>query len=88
MGGEVNNQGLTTLTANMSPLQAVLNAGGFKETASPKNTIIIRKGPGNKPVPIGMNLADALKGKPGSANFMLKPDDIVYVPKSAIAKAK
>jgi len=87
VGGEVNRQGLMTISGNMTPLQAVLNAGGFKETASPGNAIVIRKGPGNKPVPIAMNLEDAMHGKSGSADFLLKPDDIVYVPKSAIAKA-
>jgi protein involved in polysaccharide export with SLBB domain len=87
VGGEVNKQGLIAITSNMTPLQAVFNAGGFKETASPESAIIIRKGPGNKPVPIAMNLNDAMQGKNGSANFLLQPDDIVYVPKSAIAKA-
>jgi polysaccharide biosynthesis/export protein PslD len=87
VGGEVNRQGIMTISGNMTPLQAVLNAGGFKETASPENAIVIRKGPGNKPVPIAMNLEAAMHGKPGSADFLLKPDDIVYVPKSAIAKA-
>ena len=87
VGGEVNEQGLFTIAGNMTPLQAVFNAGGFKETANPESTIIIRKGPGNKPVPIAMNLDDAMHGKNGSASFLLQPDDIVYVPKSAIAKA-
>jgi polysaccharide export outer membrane protein len=87
VGGEVNRQGLMTISSNMTPLQAVLNAGGFKETASPGNAIVIRKGPGNKPVPIAMNLEDAMKGKAGTADFLLKPDDIVFVPKTAIAKA-
>jgi len=87
VGGEVNRQRLMTLTAGMTPLQAVFNAGGFKETAKPESTIVIRKGPGNKPVPIKMDLGDAMDGKSGSAYFLLQPDDIVYVPKSAIAKA-
>lgn len=87
VGGEVNRQGLLTLAGAMTPLQAVLNAGGFMETANPASAIIIRKGPGNKPVPIEMNLDDAMRGKTGSADFLLQPDDIVYVPKSAIAKA-
>ena len=87
VGGEVNRQGLINLRASMTPLQAVLNAGGLKETASPESAIIIRKGSGNKPVPIAMNLDDAMHGKSGCANFLLKPHDIVYVPKSAIAKA-
>ena len=87
VGGEVNRQGLIMLAGNMTPLQAVLNSGGFKETASPESAIIIRKGLDNRPVPIRMNLTDAMHGKSGSADFLLQPQDIVYVPKSAIAKA-
>ena len=87
VGGEVNRQGLITISGNMTPLQAVFNAGGFKETASPGSALIIRKGSDNRPVPIEMNLDDAVQGKTGSADFLLQPDDIVYVPKSAIAKA-
>ncbi len=87
VGGEVNRQGLITIANNMTPLQAVFNAGGFKETASPASAIIIRKGLDNRPVPIEINLDDAMEGKTGSTDFLLQPDDIVYVPKSAIAKA-
>ena len=36
VGGEVNRQGFVNLTAGMTPLQAVLEAGGFKETADPE----------------------------------------------------
>lgn len=67
IGGEVNRQGLITIAGNMTPFQAVLNAGGFKETANPESTIIIRKGPGNKPVPIEMNLYDAMQKKKPAA---------------------
>ncbi len=87
VGGEVNRQGLITIAGNMTPLQAVLKAGGFKETANPENAIIIRKGTDNRPVPIAMNLTDVMHGKSGNADFLLQADDIVYVPKSAIAKA-
>ena len=87
VGGEVNRQGLIKFTGGMTPLQAVLDAGGFMETANPENAIVIRKGPGNKPVPIEMNLADAMQGNNGKADFLLQPSDVVYVPKTAIAKA-
>jgi polysaccharide export outer membrane protein len=85
VGGEVNEQGLIDLTTGMTPLQAVLNAGGLKETANPESAIVIRKGKDNRPVPIKMNLNNVMYGK-GSADFLLQPNDIVYVPKSAIAK--
>jgi protein involved in polysaccharide export with SLBB domain len=86
VGGEVTKEGLVDLTVGMTPLQAVLNAGGFKETGNPESAIVIRKGKDNRPVPIKMNLKDVMYGKSGSADFILQPDDIVFVPKTAIAK--
>ena len=87
VGGEVNNQGLITLQTGMTPLQAIFNCGGFKESARPDKTIIIRKGPGNQPIPIELNLTDIIQGTSAQANLVLNPHDIVFVPKSGIAKA-
>ncbi|HDH98955.1 MAG TPA: sugar transporter [Deltaproteobacteria bacterium] len=87
VGGEVNTQGLVELTTGMTPLQAVINAGGFKETAKPEETIIIRKGADKRPHPIRVDLEAALYGNSPEKDFQLKTFDIVYVPKSAIAKA-
>ena len=87
VGGEVNNQSEMTLPAGMTILQAVFQAGGFMETASPENTILIRQGPNKEPIPIQIDLKNALYGKGDAVNLMLKPNDIVYVPKSAIAEA-
>jgi protein involved in polysaccharide export with SLBB domain len=87
VGGEVNQQREMTLPAGMTILQAVFQAGGFMETASPENTILIRQGPNKEPIPIRIDLKDALYSKGDGANLVLKPNDIVYVPKSAIAEA-
>jgi len=86
VGGEVNRQELVELTTGMSALQAVFKAGGFKETAKPEETILIRKGPNNEPIPINIDLDQARYGGEG-ANFALQPNDIIYVPKTFIAKA-
>ena len=87
VGGEVNQQIEMTLPAGMTILQAVFKAGGFMETASPENTILIRQGPHKEPVPIHVDLKDAMYGKGAAADLVLEPNDIVYVPKSAIAEA-
>ena len=87
VGGEVNRPGLIPLAAGMSPVQAVFQAGGLKDTAQLKETILIRKGENNKPIPIRLDLAAAMVGNGSGADFQLQPDDIVYIPKSAIAKA-
>lgn len=87
VGGEVNTQGLVELTTGMTPLQAVIHAGGLKETAKPEETIVIRKGEDNRPIPIRVDLKNALYGKNGEASFYLQSFDVVYVPKSSIAEA-
>ena len=72
---------------NMDPVQAVFQAGGMRDTAQLKETILIRKGEDNKPIPIRLDLAAAMEGSGSGAHFQLQPNDIIYVPKSAIAKA-
>ena len=67
-------------------LQAVFQSGGFMETAAPSETLVIRKGENDKPIPIRIDLA-AVMAAGGGTDIQLQPDDIVYVPKSAIANA-
>jgi len=87
VGGEVSRQGLVELTGGMTALQAVISAGGFKETADPEAAIIIRKGPDNLPVPVRVNLKSALSGGGPDAAVQLRPYDVVYIPKTWIAEA-
>ncbi len=87
VGGEVDEEQLLTLQAGLTPLQAVFEAGGFLDTADPSSAIVIRKGPDNKPMPIHIDLAEAMKGQGEADNFRLQTNDVVYVPKSPIANA-
>ena len=87
VGGEVNTQGLVNLTAGMTALQAVINAGGFKETAKPEGAIVIRKGADNQPIPLRVDLKKVIYEAGAAADVRLQPYDIVYVPKTWIAEA-
>jgi protein involved in polysaccharide export with SLBB domain len=87
VGGEVTTQGMIELPPGMTALQAVFHAGGFLETAQPAEALVIRRGPENYPVPYRVNLTSAMNGNGEEADFRLQPDDVVYVPKSAIAEA-
>jgi len=87
VGGEVNEQGLLELQPGLTPLQAVFQAGGFMETAQPAEAIVIRKDAYNRAVPVKVDLTAAMNGNILNKNFRLQPDDVVFVPKSAIAKA-
>lgn len=88
VGGEVGQQGLLTMPAGLTALQAVMQSGGFKNTAQPSETLVIRKGPNNRPTPPAGRSGQRLGcGSRSGQDFRLQPDDIVYVPKSPIAKA-
>lgn len=87
VGGEVNAPGLIPTSGTLTALQAILRAGGFKETAHPGSVIIIRKGPKDVPLARKLNLKDVISGKGPAKDIVLKSFDIVYVPKTSIAKA-
>ena len=87
VGGEVEEPGLIELPTGMTALQAIFQSGGFKETADPAEALVIRKGPGNKPIPLRIDLASVMEADSAGADLQLRPDDIVFVPKSAIANA-
>jgi protein involved in polysaccharide export with SLBB domain len=84
VAGEVERQGIIDLTTNMTALQAVIKAGGFKETAKPESVIVIRRGIDNQPIPYQLNLKTTDNQ---TLAFQLQSYDIVYVPKTWIAEA-
>jgi protein involved in polysaccharide export with SLBB domain len=87
IGGEVGSPGFLSLQGNMSVLQAIMAKGGFRTTSKQENVVLIRKGPDNRPVAMAVNLEPVLKGKELENDIYLMPSDIVYVPKTFIAKA-
>ena len=87
VAGEVAKQGLIDLTSGMTALAAVISAGGFKDSAKPEASLIIRRGKGDQPFPIRVDLEKTLQGSSLGRDTQLQPLDIVYVPKSWIGKA-
>jgi protein involved in polysaccharide export with SLBB domain len=87
VGGEVGTPALVGLAPGMGPLQAVMAAGGFKETAKPEAALVIRRGSDNRPVPIPVNLQQMLAVGGAGDGMQLQPGDVVYVPKTWIAEA-
>jgi len=84
VGGEVLQPQAVQFTPNMTPIEAVLNAGGFKSSAKLAHVLIIRKDESGKPVPYEVNLKQMLEGSVESVP--IQPLDIVYVPKTQIAQ--
>jgi polysaccharide biosynthesis/export protein len=85
VGGEVNQPGMQRYRGELTALQAVLAAGGFKTTARLKNVILVRKGPDARPVGLRMDLSRVLKHGELDRDIVLAPSDIVFVPRSAVA---
>jgi protein involved in polysaccharide export with SLBB domain len=87
VGGEVGRPQAITLTPQMTPLQAVINAGGFLDTADKENAIVVRAGANNQPQTYSMNLEQIAEGEIPDTKFQLHAGDVVYIPKTGIAKA-
>lgn len=84
--GEVNTPGMVELLPGLSAWQAIIRAGGFKETATREDVLVIRMDSHNKPstylVDLGSENLDQKNSQMG-----LQPHDVVFVPKTAIAEA-
>jgi protein involved in polysaccharide export with SLBB domain len=83
--GEVNKPGIVNLTTPLTVLQSLAEAGGVKDTARLSEILVIRRGPGTKPMALVMNMEKVVDGTEMSRDLYLMPNDIVYVPRSRIA---
>lgn len=83
--GEVGHPGMQSIQAGKTLLQAISDAGGAKETGLLKEVKIIRQDSDRKPVVLTANIRDVIRHKDGAEDLQLQPNDIVFVPRSAIA---
>jgi len=86
VGGEVNSPGIIPLSGKLTSLQAILQAGGFKNTAELKSVVILRNQGTEDPLFMTINLKEDLSTAAHQNDILLKPYDIVFVPKTTIAK--
>tara|TARA_R110000868_G_scaffold35549_4_gene127414 strand:- start:7475 stop:8203 length:729 start_codon:yes stop_codon:yes gene_type:complete len=85
VGGEVNSPGLIALPSPVGALEAVMLAGGFRDTAS-RQVAILRRGPGGGLMMRTVNLRDALRAREGADALQLRRNDIVFVPRTTVAE--
>jgi protein involved in polysaccharide export with SLBB domain len=83
--GEVAKPGLIPLTGPTTVLQAISQAGGFLYTGNVTDVMVIRRGPENQPLATMVDMKRVRNGTDLAQDIYLKPFDIVYVPKTAIA---
>jgi len=86
VGGEVNRPGFVTVQEGMTPLQAVMAVGGFKDTAQKSDVLYIARGAGGDYNASRVDLLDVVKhGTPEVVRLV--GNDIVYVPATRIVNA-
>ena len=73
--GEVNRPGAFALAVPTRVLEALTNAGGFREFANTKKIVVLRKGQQFK-----FNYKDVIKGKNQDQNILLENGDHIIVP--------
>ncbi len=83
VAGEVIQPGLVDLAGPLSPLEAIMNRGGFAMTTAEVSSVIVMRHENGKRVGYKVDLKDAMAGGE-SENFQLQPQDIVYVPRTAV----
>ena len=88
VGGEVNSPGLFPLDVETTALQAVMRAGGFKNTARKTDVFLVRKGDASKPEVLRLQMDIEKGAKRGDLSLgpQLRPFDVIFVTKSRIAK--
>lgn len=85
VGGEVLSPGMRPYRGGLTVVQAIMDAGGFKTTASLSDVILIRKGPEGEPVGSKINVKDILHKAKFGKDVPLGPSDIIFVPRSKVA---
>lgn len=84
--GEVDFPRTVDLKGTMTALQAISDAGGFLDTAFINQVIVIRHQSDKKPIAIELDMEKVLNGSDTTQDIYLIPQDIIYVPKTTIAK--
>lgn len=87
VGGEVGRPGPIPYRKGLTPLQAIIAAGGLMNTAHKESVVLVRGASSeNKFISRKLNLTEAISDGTKEPIY-LAPYDIVYVPKTGVAEA-
>lgn len=86
VGGEINTPRPVRLEGRLTALQAIMRAGGPKDSGDLTRVVVLRRGQFARPEWLETNLLLPLKGKNLDNDLVLRGGDVVLVPKTGIAK--
>jgi polysaccharide export outer membrane protein len=86
VGGEVQAPKVVTYEGRITTLQAIMKAGGVKDTGDLAKVVVLRRGQFERPEWIQLNLSKPLSGESIHNDIPLRNGDVVIVPMTGIAK--
>jgi len=72
--------GSYSLTANTTVVDAIAQAGGFKDFAKKGSVYVLRKSPDGHQAKLNFNYKEFIKGKNTDQNIKIEPNDTIIVP--------
>jgi protein involved in polysaccharide export with SLBB domain len=87
VGGEVQRPGVIKLKPKMNALQAIVEAGGPKNTGDVERVVLLRPVGDNQFGYRELNLMRILRREDPADDAMLAQDDLIFIPQTGIAKA-
>jgi protein involved in polysaccharide export with SLBB domain len=85
VGGDVGKPGFVNFRDGMTPLAAIIERGGFLDTAKTNSVLYISR-KGDKVATQRIDLDAVVKGE-AAEEIVMAPDDIIFVPKTWIGDA-
>lgn len=87
VGGQVASPGMFEMPSRIGALEAIMLAGGFRDSAARGDVVVLRRAPGGDGLMMRtVNLRRALRGDGQADPFPLQRYDIVFVPRSTISE--
>jgi len=86
VGGEVLTPRAVRFDGQITTLQAIMQAGGVKETGDLSRVVVLRRGQYEQAEWIQTNLSNPLSGRGIQNDIALRSGDVVVVPMTGIAK--
>ena len=90
VGGEVRKPGFVIYTPGLTVVQAVMQVGGWKDTADLEEVVLLQKisEGSNEYRPSKINLGKVVELGDTKADIVLGPSDVLVFPKTGIAKVE
>jgi len=83
--GAVSGPGIYDLNSKMSVMETILKAGGAIKASAEMGSVIVIRGPVEKPMILKLNLKKMITRGDRSEDILVKPGDFIYIPTTVIS---